>query len=428
MNRIHRIIWSAIREKWIVVSEKASARGCPIIAVGALSLALLQASLVMPAFALDPGALPNGGQVVSGRADISTAGNQMTINQSSPQLIANWQSFNIGEQASVWFNQPDAGSSALNRIADQNPTEILGSLSANGQVMLVNPSGILFGKTARVDVGGLVASTLNISNSDYLSGKYVFVNGGGAGKISNEGSITAASGGVVAFIAPQAGNSGTVRADGGSVAMLGGDQVTVSFADRGLFSYIIDKGAVNPLLENSGSLQADGGLVAMSAKDAQTLKQLAVNTSGVVRARSLQQKEGRIILSSEGGEARVTGTLDASSPDGKGGTVTVTGAHVGLFDNARIDASGATGGGTVLVGGDWQGSGTLAHAEAVVMAHTATIDASAKQQGDGGKVVVVTCGRPVPEAGGQSRRKCLMQSCANFLSPIHDRKRFHIVS
>ena len=387
MNKVFRIIWSSVKEKWIVVSEKASAKGCPIFTVGALSFGALLATL-SPAYALDPGALPTGGQITAGQATIATSGTQMTINQASRQLIADWSTFNIGQDAGVRFNQPGTSSTALNRIADASPTRIMGSLSANGNVMLVNPSGILFGKTARVDVGGLVASSLNILDSDYLDGKYRFVNSGKAGDVINQGAISAGKGGVVALIAPKVINEGTISSVSGSVALVAGNQVSLDFRGDGLISYTVEQGAVDALAENSGLIKADGGMVVMTAKAADLLTQSVVNNTGVIEAKSLQQQGGRIILDADDGQTTVSGTLDASSTDSKGGTVIATGTRVLVADDAHLNASGATGGGEVLVGGDWQGSGDLPHASAVVMSNTAVIDASATVQGDGGKVVL----------------------------------------
>ena len=177
MNKIFNVIWSKTKETWIVVSERVKTNG-GVPKSPLKSLALLAAMLLAgaPAYGLDPGALPGGGQVTAGSATIGVSGTQMTVNQSSQQLIANWNSFNIGANAAVRFNQPNSAAGALNRISGQSPSQIMGSLSSNGQVFLLNPSGIIFGKTSRVDVGGLVASSLSISDSDFLAGKNRFFN------------------------------------------------------------------------------------------------------------------------------------------------------------------------------------------------------------------------------------------------------------
>jgi len=177
--------------------------------VNRLFLFLLAGAVILSppfAFALDPSALPTGGQITSGKGTISQSGSAMTINQQTDRMIANWSTFNIGRNASVTFNQPGASSVALNRILDQNPSQIYGSLSANGQVFLVNSQGIYFGPTARVDVGGLVTSSLNITNENFLAGKYLFEKDG-SGSIINKGTINA---GYAAFLSPSITNEGVM--------------------------------------------------------------------------------------------------------------------------------------------------------------------------------------------------------------------------
>ena len=339
MNRIHRIIWSEIKKKWLVVSEKSGVRGCPIITVGALSLAALLAT-ASPASAIDSGALPTGGRITSGAGAIATSGGKMTVTQNTAKLIASWETFNIGESASVRFAQPDAGSTVLNRIADQNPSRILGSLSSNGTVFLLNQNGIVFGKTAKVDVGGLVASTLNLSDDDFLNSRYPFSGTSNACKIENQGAITAMQGGVVALIAPKVTNEGSITADKGSVAMLAGGQVTVDFSGDGLIRYSVDTGSVDALAENKGLIRADGGLVVMSAEAADALSKAVVSNSGEVRARTLENRDGRIVLVSdmEHGTTTVDGKIDATAPDGgDGGFVETSGAKVRIGDSVVVD-------------------------------------------------------------------------------------------
>jgi len=345
MNRIHKIIWSAIKEKWIVVSEKAGAVGCPIIKRGALTIAALVA-LYRPALALSPTELPTGGVITAGSGSITTSGSAMTVNQASQKLVADWNTFNIGSEASVAFQQPGATAAALNRIHDLNPSEIMGHLTANGQVFLLNQSGIIFGKTSQVNVGGLVATSLDMANSDFLAGKYQFSNAGGAGSVINQGEISAMPGGVVALIAPQVENDGTINADGGSAALLAGDKVTVDFGGDGLINYVIDQGAVQAQVDNKGLIQADGGLAVMSAQAASDLTSAAVNNTGIVRARTLENKAGKIVLLSDMsvGTTAVGGTLDASAPDGgDGGQIETSAASVKIADGATIDTRAASG-------------------------------------------------------------------------------------
>ena len=336
MNRIYNLIFSATKERWIVVSEKVKGNG-KVPKSLLRSIAVLIAMLLAgePLYGLSPGALPTGGQITAGKGTIASSGNLMTVNQSSQQLIASWNSFNIGQNAAVRFNQPNTAASALNRITDQNPTQIMGSLSSNGQVYLLNPSGIIFGKTAQVNVGVLLASSLTMFESDYLSGKYTFSTASNPGSIQNQGTINASNGGVVALIAPKVTNEGSISANNGSVLLTAGRQVTLDFTGDGLISYTVDQGAVDALAENDGLIKADGGQVVMTAKFADALRTATVTNTGVIEARTLQNKAGHILLLSDmkNGVTNVSGTLDASAPNcGDGGFIETSGGRVKIAD------------------------------------------------------------------------------------------------
>ncbi len=302
-----------------------------------------------PVFALDPNALPTGGRIVSGQGGIAQTGSSMTVTQQTDRLIAYWNTFNIGRDASVTFRQPGTSSVALNRVLDRTPSQIYGRLSANGRVFLVNPAGIFFSPTAQVNVGGLVASTLNITDEDFLAGNHAFAASGTAGRIVNEGTITAADGGYVAFLSPAISNTGEIEATGGMVAMAAGDSVNLDFAGDRLINFTILQGAVDALIKNGGLIRANGGTVILSAMAAGELTRAVVNHSGVIEARTLENRSGRILLLADGdrGTVVVGGTLDASAPDGgDGGFIETSAATVTVRDDARVTTraeSGATG-------------------------------------------------------------------------------------
>ncbi len=393
MNKVHQVVWNAARRVWMAVSEKARGNGNLLSYVlGCAALFAAVAAGAPSASALGPGALPTGGQIVSGSGSISQSGNRMKINQQSQKMIADWMTFNIGSAAGVTFVQPNSSSAALNLISDQNPSQILGSLTANGKVFLLNPNGIIFGSTARIDVGGLVASSLSLSNADFLAGRYNFVNSGGAGAIVNQGSITAAPQGVVALIAPQVTNQGTITAPGGTVALAAGNRVSLDFVGDGLINVSVDEAALNAAVQNSGVVKADGGKVLMTAQAAGNLMATVINNTGVIEANSAGTRNGVIVLS--GGSQGVvsnSGTITArgDNPGETGGTVTVTGYDVGLRAGSVIDVSGASGGGQVYVGGGFHGANpNIANANAVIMAPGAGIIADATQNGNGGKVAL----------------------------------------
>ena len=335
-------------------------------------------------------ATPQGGTVSAGSASITQGAGQMTITQTTPHAAINWQSFGIGTGQSVQFVQPSRSSVALNRVTGADPSAILGRLSANGQVFLVNPNGILFGPGASVDVGGLVASTLNISDADFMTGHYRFT-GASATELLNQGALQASSGGYVALLGAQVINQGTVLAPRGSVAMVSGQDMTLDLLGNQLLNVRVDQGVANALLSNGGLLQADGGQVLMSTQAAGNLLANAVNNTGVVQAQTVENRQGTIVLlgSMDTGTVNLGGTLDVSAgPGQQAGRVLVTGHQVGLFD-ARIQASGGAGGGQVLIGGGYQGRDpAVPHAQAVYMSTGATIEANARDQGDGGQVVL----------------------------------------
>ena len=364
-----------------------ASQACP--AVKPLVLALL----AMAPLSAAPVLAAEGGQVIHGQGEISRNGNATSVNQQSNALILNWANFNIAPNERVQFLQPSSSSLALNRVLASDPTAIFGQLLANGQIFLINPHGITFGAGAQVNVAGLVASTLDISNADFLSGaataKFTF-SGAGNGRIVNQGSIVAEKGGYVALIAKQVSNQGSLNAPEGSVALAAGDRVTLSHAS-GLLNVSVEAATLDALVENKQAIRADGGVVILSAKAENALLNTVVNQTGIVEARSIESKNGRIFLSGgTSGVVDVSGTLDASgqNPGERGGDVTVTGQNIALNNGASIDASGAAAGGSVLVGGDYQGGGDTPHANALWMDATADIAANATLDGSGGKVVL----------------------------------------
>src|SRR4051812_31819171 len=333
--------------------------------------------------------LPTGGQVAAGTATLTYSPNKLQIDQSSNKAILNWDSFSIGSSAWVNFSQPSASSVALNRVAGTNPSEIFGRLSSNGQVFLTNPNGVLFAPSASVDVGGLFATTLAIADKDFLAGRYNFYNAGGAGSVINQGVITAT--GYASLAGPQVKNDGIIIARAGTVALAAGDRVSLDMIGDGLIKVSVDQAALNASAINSGRIEADGGNVILTARSANALLDTVVNNSGVIRANSLVERNGEIVL--DGGSAGVvanSGTLTVAGTQAgtTGGTVKVLGDKVGLFSGSHIDASGDAGGGTVLVGGNFHGAGLEQNASQTIVASNAAIHADAARSGNGGQVAV----------------------------------------
>lgn len=347
---------------------------------------------------------PQGGTVAQGSAVISQPdAKTVQVNQSSDRAVIDWKSFSIAAGETTRFIQPSSSSMTLNRVTGDQVSQILGNLQANGRVVLVNPNGIVFGAGSKIDVAALVASTANIKNENFMAGNMKFdIPGKANAQIVNEGTITAADGGLVAIVSPYLRNSGIISARLGKVALaaangvtldLYGDNLILFQASDKIASQIVgaDGQTVASLIENSGKIYADGGRVLMSANAAKGVVDNAINTTGLISARAVEQQGGEIILKGEdAGIVQVSGTLDASGKEAgqKGGTVNVLGEKVGLLGNASVDVSGDAGGGTALIGGDYQGKGSVRNAQVAYMGQDATLNASALRTGNGGKAIL----------------------------------------
>src|SRR6266446_58577 len=373
---------------------------------------------------------PAGGTVVGGTATIQGQGGPAVIvNQSSSSAIVNWNTFNIGVNESVRFNQPSTSSVVLNRVTGGlGPSEILGTLTANGRVFVINRDGILFGPSAVVNTAGFLATTHDIRNSDFMAGRYNFnIPGRPDASIVNQGRITATSGGFAALVAPGVRNSGTITATLGTVALASGNSftldlygdklITLAVGDQ-IASKVIDVSTGKPLkslVSNEGKIRANGGRVELTAAAARAVVDSVINTSGVIKANSIGHRNGMIVLSAATGGSKpqgaptqtikISGTLSAAGKKKgtQGGTILVSGENIKLA-SARVDASGRAGGGKVLIGGDWGGGnpnkGLVANPSAklesfaiptattVSIDAATTINASARGRGNGGKVVL----------------------------------------
>lgn len=395
--------------------------------VPALILCTAAATLTGSAAVL---ANPLGAQVVGGSATVSGQGSAtVTVTQGSERAILNWRSFDIGRGETTRFVQPNSGSIALNRVTGgEGPSQIFGTLTANGRVLLVNPDGVLFGRNAVVDTAGFLATTNDIRNDDFMAGRYAFTKPGRSdASIVNLGSITARDEGFAALVAPGVRNAGTITAKLGKVALASGNRFTLDFYGDKLISLAVDDqvaGAVKDiatgktlrsLVKNEGTIRADGGRVELSAVAARKVVDSVINNTGVVEANSISRHNGMIVLGAATRArkpakapvqtVKVSGTLSAAGNKAgeTGGKVEISGEEVTLA-GATIDVSGADGGGTLLIGGDWSGGhpapGLVSNPSAVLELNAvptatmttvdaaSTLDASATMAGNGGKVIV----------------------------------------
>jgi filamentous hemagglutinin family protein len=339
--------------------------------------------------------LPTGGQVTAGQATITqTAANRLDINQTSGRAAIDWRGFSIGAGNVVHFQQPGSSAIALNRVTGADPSVIAGQLSATGRVVLINPNGIAFTQGANVDTAGLVASTLNISNGDFMAGRMTFsAPAGQAGSVTNEGTITVRDGGLAALVAPEVRNSGVIRARMGRVVLAGAESVTLDPRGDGLISFEVARSGPprETRASNTGRIEADGGSVTIAAASARGIVAGVVNVDGVVVANSVGQANGVVTFGSgEAGTTTVSGTVEARGNNAgeRGGRIAITGEQVRLTGTARADASGRAGGGDIRAGGGVQGRGAEQNARRTTVERGAVLAANAIDAGRGGSVVV----------------------------------------
>lgn len=340
-------------------------------------------------------ASPQGGVITSGSGNIQSIDAQTTVvNQQSQSLSINWQSLNLAADEALQFNQPGRESVALNHILDQRPSEIFGQINANGRVFLMNPNGIVFGETARINVGALVAGSfqLDFESLNQDSSSYDLLVGDGL--VENNGIIEVADGGSVALIGNSVNNNGVINARLGKVHLLSADAATLSFDPDGLIQFSVTQETlentlgVETAVNNSGTIQADGGYVVLETNAANNIFANVVNNDGIIQATRISNEGGVIRLEGIGGNVIHSGSIDASGVgESTGGTVTISGDRVGILGTGSINASGNTGGGNIFVGGQQRGTGPVL-SEFTQLSNNATLTANAIQSGDGGEIVL----------------------------------------
>src|SRR5262249_22502177 len=373
---------------------------------------------------------PAGGTVVGGAATIQGQGGPAVIvNQSSGSAIINWNTFNIGVNESVRFNQPGASSVVLNRVTGGlGPSEILGTLTANGRVFVINRDGILFGPNAVVNMAGFLATTHDIKNSDFMAGRYNFnIPGRPDASIVNQGRYHRRGRRRCRAGRARRAQHGRQHRDarhrGAGVGQRlhprplrrQADHACRRRPDRLEGDRRLDRQAAQVAGEQRGQDQSQWRTGRATAAAARTVVDSVINTSGVITANSIGRRNGMIVLSVATGASKpagapaqtvkISGTLAAAGKKKgtQGGTILVTGENIKLA-SARIDASGRKGGGKVLIGGDWGGgnpntslvknssakleSFVIPTATTVSVDAATTINASATGRGNGGKVVL----------------------------------------
>jgi filamentous hemagglutinin family protein len=420
----------------------------PVFPLNKTQLLALAIASVTQAFCSQTWAGPEGGQIITGAGSITQVDKETRIQQASERLGIDWKSFDLNSDERVQFIQPTSSSIAINRILSNKGSLIQGRIDANGQVVLVNPNGIIFTKDASVNAGALVASGVQINDDDFLNSQ-ITLNAleGGEGRVINAGLLNAATGGNVSLIGQYVENTGLISANLGSVNLAAGKEVVLTFEPNGLVGVKVTQATLNnelgvdAALINSGEIKAEGGKVLLTASTSKDIFSQAVNNGELKAAQSVAVHEdgsftlgagadvintGAIDVSSaagKGGEAVIlgnninnsghvhadgkiqagsvelnstdkteiknNGTITANSTAGTGGDIKVLGEKVGLLDQATVEASGHTGGGQILLGGDQTGTNSLINnAQFSYVGSNAHASADATDSGSGGTLIV----------------------------------------
>ena len=406
MNHCYKVIWNQATATFVAVPELAKGQGAgvrnslpsllerlqrstvhffikPLIAA-LICIGFSFASHAAPLTAPSVTQLPTGAQVAAGSAQVSQSGAVMTVQQTTDKAVVNWQRFDVGSQATVQFVQPSSQSVTLNRVQDNNPSQIFGQIKANGAVFLQNPNGVYFAPGSSVDVGSLLATTHNISDADFLAGQYQFNRNGAIGKILNSGNLNSKLGGYIALLAPEVRNSGVVVAKGGSIVLAAGETYRLQFeANDTLTNVLVSPATVAAYVENGNAVMAPGGLVILSAQAANAIQGGLVSNTGSIQADGLVNDGGVVRLvashsishtgsitadaaaqaSGHGGRIDIIANLDNPSSDlhvngvlsakggalgGDGGHIETSGSHVRIGDATRVATNAPQG-----TGGNW---------------------------------------------------------------------------
>ena len=315
-------------------------------------------------------ALPSGISIEQGQALSSIKGQKLTI-ENAPGSVLHWQQFDISKQEMVHFAQANAKSAVLNRVTGENASQLLGTLTSNGTVFLINPNGVYVGSNAQIQTAGFLASTADLSNENFTSGDHLHFANLGPGAIVNDGHISCPQGDVF-LIAKNVSNHGNIFAE--HAGLLSAQEVIISPRGEKVFVRLKME---NGTIENTGSIQA-------LTVDLQTTSahQKAIRHTGKIEANSIKQENGRVFLVAKEGDVTVDGQINAPAA-----TVHVLAKNIDLQDQTQVDLSGSEGG-TILIGGDYKGENPdIFNADTLNVAEGATIKADGYES-DGGKIIL----------------------------------------
>lgn len=353
--------------------------------------------VAVTAFSQDGFAAPDGALIVGGTALVNQSGNETHITQSTDRAIIRWNSFDVGQNEKVRFQQPSSQSITVNRIADTKISRIDGEITANGKVVMINPNGIAFGATSKVDVNSLVATSTDLENDvAFLDGSPAkFTRSGNAdAKITNAGTITARDAGLVGLVAPHVENSGTIDAKLGRVQLVSGDIHTLDFAGDGLIQLEVSDKILSQTIKNTGTLRADGGDVVLTAAQGRAALDAIISNHGRIQTGTVYAgggqatKKGSVTISAPTMTATKSKIIEGGTIVAEGGKVQIIANHVSIEITANISVASDTGGGEILIGGAKQGQNSHPTANMLDVASGSILDASALKEGNGGDIIL----------------------------------------
>ena len=291
---------------------------------------------------------PAGGTVVAGSASIGAAGQTLNINQSTHSAIINWQSFSIANGETTKFIVPNLGAT-LNRVTGGNASAIYGALQSNGALYLVNPNGVIIGPSGSVNTASFLASTLDVTNQQFLAGGSLTFAGSSSASVQNQGVIHASTGDVY-LIANQVDNKGTITAPQGTVGMAAGSEIL--FQQSGsphLFVKASPAGTKRAIgVNNSGTIKAAAAELTAAGGNAYAL---AINNTGSIAATGFQKINGQVLLTSDGGNITNGGSISATTAAGNGGTIVVDGSAVKAAKSGTVTNTGLLKASATVAGG-----------------------------------------------------------------------------
>lgn len=360
---------------------------------------------------------PTGGTVTSGSAAITNSGPLTTITQSTDRAIIRWDTFDIDASEHVQFLQPSSSSITINRIRDTKPSNIQGKISANGNIVLINPNGLIFGASSVVDVGGLVATTSDLEDDNaFMTGGAVKFTKPGLpdAKIINNGNMTVRDGGLIGLVAPNVENNGIIQARLGKVHLASGDIHTIDFAGDGLIKLEVSDAVLSQSVTNTGTITADGGEILLTAAQARHMVDALVTNTGTLRADTVTMpdgeiKKGSVTLSTVGLDLSLpvsvditetitikpaqitnTGTISANgnAMDQVGGDILILADNILIGDGSVVTATGDSGGGSIRIGGDYQGGNGIPTSDMIYVSGQAILTASSTRRGNGGRIIL----------------------------------------